>query len=104
MPYEKESEIGAVLQSIITAAGHVKNGARVSIYADCEAFISIIDGGFLEKWASNGWLTTKGQPVKEGEKWRKVAYLLSHYDISISKDDNGYKKYMREQLKRRETA
>ena len=104
MSYENETEVSSVLQSVITVTGHIKNGARVKLYADCEGFTTPIKAGWLEKWAKNGWRTSKGKPIKDGEKWLKAAYCFTHLGFQLTEDDNGYKNYMNQQLKRRETA
>ena len=104
MPYENETETGSVLLSIEAAVKHIKKGARVKLYADCKGFTTPMNEGWLEKWAKSGWVNAKGDPIKDAEKWRKAAFCFTKLGFSLIDDDGGYKKWMIDELKRRETA
>ena len=102
--HEDVSEVGAVILGMVEAAGRIKKGHSVSIYADCKAFNAAVENGWLYKWRENGWMNSKGKPVHEADKWLKAAYLLIEYGFRLSKDDRGYKNWMREALKQRKAA
>lgn len=47
------------------------------IYSDSAYVVNAINNGWLKKWRKNGWLTSKGEEIKNKSLWCKVYVKLS---------------------------
>lgn len=47
------------------------------VFSDSAYCINGINNGWIEKWRTNGWLTSKREPVKNEELWKELYSLYS---------------------------
>lgn len=46
----------------------------------------------------NGWRKANGTPVKNAELWEQLVAVLDRHNVTYTKDEHPYKRWMREQL------
>ena len=79
-----EDRYGALLLALAEAAGRMKpscaGASSVLIITDCRPLASGILS--LKRWERDGWVRSKGRPIKRKEKWERVAKALQGYQIA----------------------
>lgn len=72
----QQMEITAVINAVKCANKHPQF-FYYSIYSDSAYCINAINDGWIDNWRSNGWLTSKKEPVKNRELWEELYSLYS---------------------------
>ena len=68
------------LQAAIEALKAAKDLAKeVKIYTDSRYVMDGFERGYLKKWMSDGWVTSKGHPVKNQDQWVTLLDLTLGY-------------------------
>ncbi len=94
----------AEMEALIRAFSRMREKCELSIYTDSEYLFNGFAGREdVTRWIKSGWTTTRGQPVKNKDKWlglikRKQGHLCSFY----LKQSNAYTKELMEEMERRE--
>lgn len=58
----------------------------VEVYSDSAYVVNAINKGWLEGWASNGWIKSDGKQVKNMELWIELLELIRKFDnLSVIK-------------------
>lgn len=75
-PYTKEKfgEVeetynGAVLKVINEALGRMNQSCEIHVYAENTYILGMIEKN-LDLWAGNGFINSKGEPLKNQDEWR----------------------------------
>lgn len=75
---------GALLRALVEASGRMKpncaGASTVLVVTDCQPLASGILS--LKRWERDGWIRSKGRPVKRKEEWKRVADALRGYRIA----------------------
>lgn len=63
---------------------------KAEIISDSAYVINALEKGWLEKWSSNGWRTTKGDDVKNADLWKQLLDMLkglktNNFEIKFTK-------------------
>lgn len=78
--YEKPPEIGKaestanrlVLWSICRALERLPSDREIVIYTENSYIASVINQGWPERWARNGWKNSRGKEIKDADLWKKI--------------------------------
>lgn len=62
---------GVVLQVINEALGRMNQSCEIHVYTENTYILGMIEKN-LELWAGNGFVTSKGDPLKNQEEWRTL--------------------------------
>lgn len=76
------------LQAIISAleyANSLADDSTFTIFSDSAYFINAINEGWLDNWQSNGWRTSKSQPVKNKSLWEKIVPYINNLRFTFKK-------------------
>ncbi len=70
-----------------------KEMENVKIYSDSAYVVNCVKDSWFIKWRSNGWINSKGQPVKNQEMWELFVSLLEkkHFKFDHVKGHSGNK-------------
>jgi ribonuclease HI len=68
------------MTAIIEALQHLKRSCKVSLHTDSRY---VIDGitKWISGWKKKNWKTSKNQPVKNEDLWKKMDTLVKQHDI-----------------------
>lgn len=68
------------LKALIEGLKAIKelNFFSCEVFSDSAYSINGINNGWIEKWHTNGWLTSKKEPVKNQELWRALYELYAN--------------------------
>lgn len=59
----------------------LKYPCRVRLYSDSAYLVNAFKNGWLKKWQTNGWMTSKKEPVENQDLWRQLLELSAIHDI-----------------------
>lgn len=59
-----------------------------------------VEGHWLEHWEDNGWLASRGVPVKHKDEWVELAERININDCSFRMDEHSYAEWMETQIKK----
>ena len=103
-PVEQMNGNRAEMEALIRAFTRMREKCELSIYTDSEYLYNGFAGREdVTRWIKRGWITARGQPVKNKDKWLelirgKQGHLCSFY----LKQPNAYIKELMEEMERRE--
>lgn len=55
------------------------------LYSDSAYLINCVNQRWYEKWQSNGWINSKGQPVANKELWQEIVPFFEEPNITFKK-------------------
>lgn len=92
-------------EALIRAFTRFRENCILSIYTDSEYLYNGFAGAeYVDKWIKNGWLTAKGQEVKNKDKWMELLKALQgNMYMFFLKQNNAYTLVLQDELKRRES-
>lgn len=76
-----EMELTAVVQGLHA----LRYPCTVKVLTDSAYIVNQINGGYLEKWAGNGWRTSTNQPVQNLHLWQDLRALLDVHTVTFVK-------------------
>lgn len=95
--YENE----LALRAIIAAAKRLTKPCSIRIFTGCNHILSTTHNSWHIQWQKNGWKKKNGVPVRNAELWEELAAVLDSHNVTYTKDDHPYKRWMTEQLERK---
>lgn len=97
---EETTDNQATLMALETALNRIHQPCNVILHLENQYVAGALKNGWLEQWQENGWITKKGEPVKDAEIWQKVLILLDQHDCQIKlKEPHEYRDWMKSELK-----
>ena len=72
------------LTAAVQALSNLREHCIVTLVTDSEYLKRAFTDGWLDSWQQNGWRTSKRQPVKNQDLWRKLIELSEFNQISWS--------------------
>ncbi|MBQ7067022.1 MAG: hypothetical protein IJN92_09420 [Lachnospiraceae bacterium] len=87
------------LEAIIKALGRLNKKCDVSVIAG-NPYVADMTSN-LQKWKGNGWITAKGEDIKNKELWQQLEELLEKHQVTFGGDDTGYQKWLINEVKRK---
>lgn len=76
----RATENAAVLSALAHALARIRKPCAMRIHAN-KHVCAAIKQHWLDKWAEDGWKTTRGTPIKNKDTWRKIAAGLAGREI-----------------------
>lgn len=73
------------LFAIINALKQLKEKCDVTIYSDSSYSLDPFIKGWITKWESNNWKTTKGDKVKNIDLWKALIMEMNKHEVSLIK-------------------
>lgn len=87
------------LEAITEAVARVVKPSEIHIYTE-NAFILTMLEENLDKWEQNGYVTTKGEPVANGDLWKQLKEKAGEHLLLSEPGKHEYSMWIQEQLKR----
>lgn len=69
------------LMATIKALENLKHACKVKVHTDSAYLFNAFEKGWIKKWESNGWKTSKKQPVENQDLWQKLLILTGIHNI-----------------------
>ncbi|MFO7952012.1 MAG: ribonuclease HI [Bacillota bacterium] len=69
------------LQAAVEALKQVPPGSKVRLHSDSAYLVNCFNHGWLTRWAKNGWLSARGQPVDNRDLWELLAELTAKNEV-----------------------
>lgn len=80
-----EMELTAVAEALTKCSSFMEKTDTVTVYSDSAYIINCYKQGWYKKWVTNGWETSKKQPVKNKELWQKIIPYFKDRRFSFEK-------------------
>ena len=71
------------IETALQALKRIKPGTQVTLYTTNKYLASALNT-WLKTWQQSNYVTARGKPVKNGEKWREVAQILNTKGIRVA--------------------
>lgn len=76
----------AEMLAAIRAIESLPQGTRIRLYSDSGYLVNGVNHpSYLKKWIENDWITSRGEPVKNQDLWKRILGLIELYDIRWTK-------------------
>ncbi len=69
------------LLAAVRALEALRPGCEVTINTDSQYLAQAFNAGWLKGWQKNGWITSKGEPVKNEDLWRALLDLTAKHTV-----------------------
>lgn len=89
----------ATLEAITEAVARVVKPSEIHIHTE-NAFILTMLEENLDKWEQNGYVTTKGESVANGDLWKQLKEKAGEHLLLSEPGKHEYSMWIQEQLKR----
>lgn len=89
----------ATLEAITEAVARVVKPSEIHIHTE-NAFILTMLEENLDKWEQNGYVTTKGEAVVNGDLWKQLKEKTGEHLLLSEPGKHEYSMWIQEQLKR----
>ena len=74
------------LMACIKALKKIGNTDRqIEIYSDSAYVVNCFNEGWYKKWEKNGWRSSKNNPVKNKDLWKRLLKLVKRNDCTFVK-------------------
>lgn len=67
-------ELMAIVEAFKNIVEHIYDytGCKIyELYSDSAYVVNSINGNWVQRWLSNGWITTRGESIKNRDLWEK---------------------------------
>ena len=90
-----------VLAAANEALKRMKRPSEIHICCENGFVVNMIKTS-LENWSKNGFVTSKGEPIKNQEEWKEFCELSKKHLIIAEEGKNEYSTWIKEEVKKRE--
>lgn len=73
------------LTAVVNALSVLKWPCTVKVLTDSAYITNQVNGGYLNGWSKNGWVTTEGKPVQNLALWQELLKLLEKHNVTFEK-------------------
>ena len=102
---EDTTENQAVLTALEAALKRITKPCRLIIHLECPYVAGALKNKWYEQWRQQAWMTKKGKPVSDTEKWQSIQYLLNAHDFEVRlKEPHTYRDWMQRTLCEKEAG
>lgn len=100
---EDTTEHQATLTALEAALKRIAKPCRLILHLECQYVAGALLNGWYKQWRQQAWMTQKGKPVCDAEKWQSIEYLLNAHDFEVRlKKPHSYRDWMRRTLSEKE--
>lgn len=71
------------LSAVIAGLSALKTPCIVSLYSDSKYIVDAVNLGWLQKWASNGWMRNRREKALNQDLWEKLLPLLERHQVTF---------------------
>ena len=89
----------ATLEAITEAVGRVVKPSEIHIHTENVFILTMLEEN-LDRWEQNGYVTTKGKPVENGDLWKRLKEKAGEHLLLSEPGKHEYSMWIQEQLKR----
>lgn len=86
---------------LIEALERIKKPCELEIYVGDNYISQLVESGQMDKWASHGWVTARGTPVKNKIALELLRNLLQKHNVNFHMEKHSYSSWMESELERR---
>ena len=79
------------LLALTESFSRLTKSCEVQVITGCESILNVYKNGLLPLWEKGGWLTSKNEPVKNQDLWKKYRELSQNHVVTIEKGFNRHK-------------
>jgi len=72
------------LMAVIAGLSQLKEPCQVSVVTDSRYVVDAIQRGWVNRWASNGWMRNKKEKASNVDLWKKLLALLRKHDVTFT--------------------
>jgi ribonuclease HI len=87
-----------VLAAITRALSRMQKSCEISVMCECEHIFQVDKNGWLDKWRIEGWVNSRGEPVKNAKLWQQLSEYMDMHLITFDRGHNPYGTIMRETI------
>lgn len=73
------------LTAVVCALSALKWPCTVKVLTDSAYIANQVNGGYLDGWSKNGWVTKEGKPVQNLALWQEMLKLLEKHSVTFEK-------------------
>lgn len=85
----------AELIALAKALGRMRKPCILHIYTESDYLAAGFEQGWIEKWTANDWKTSKGEPVRNADEWKKIAEKIKAHEVSWHvKTEHGFRSWI----------
>ncbi len=99
---ENASEWEAALAALTDAVGRMRHPGRIHLYTGCRVLLGENWQEWLREWKANGFLTARGEPVKNRGMWERAGEVLEGHSVNVEGTEHAYRKWMLSELEKDE--
>ena len=94
----KGTETGATLTALTEAVKLLIQSCEIRIFTLNERILAPLKNGWLESWKNKSFQNSKGEKIKNSEKWKELSELLEKHECQIEKGLGEYKYILNQEL------
>lgn len=88
------------LELLHKALSELGKTCQIQVNTCNQYLISAMQNRWLPRWRENGWITARGEPVKNMELWQQVSEKMDSHFVEFVSHDHEYRNVMRADIKR----
>ncbi len=97
--YREDTTQNALTLELLNAALHIlTKPCSVRVNTECAHVLNVLRNGTHSTWEKNGWISARGEPVKNREAWKQARLLMSAHAITVENEWHGYLDVMRRDI------
>lgn len=66
----------------------------VRVFTHCQSILGAMQNHWLWQWQKDGWINSKGKPVKNAHMWEQCAELIGQHVIEWTEEEHSYRQCM----------
>ena len=97
---EKATENSLTLELLRDALASLAKSCSVQVNTRCGHIFGAINNHWVEKWEKAGWITAKGEPVKNMELWQQVYDLMGKHSLKVVSSPHLHQAVMQDDIRK----
>lgn len=76
---------GVVLEAIIDSMGHMSKSETldITVFTNNMYISGMYSNGTVKKWIENGYMSAKGHPIADADRWKKMVDISERHKLHI---------------------
>lgn len=94
----------AAVRCLRSALSVLTRPCDVRVHTTCGYLFNTLDNGWVERWRSNKWRTSDGEPIRHVEDWCAIDNMLAtHLYTAVNEAHHSYTDWMQSELLKEES-